>query len=46
MVVVDGLKDYIIIDEEEVLLLVPKAKEQEIKGIRTAVQMKFGDDLG
>lgn len=46
VVVVDGLKDYIIIDEEEVLLLVPKAKEQEIKGIRTAVQMKFGDDLG
>lgn len=46
VVVVDGLKDYIIIDEEEVLLLVPKAKEQEIKGIRTAVQMKFGENLG
>ena len=46
VVVVDGLKDYIIIDEEEVLLLVPKAKEQEIKAIRTAVQMKFGNNLG
>lgn len=46
VVVVDGLKDYIIIDEKEVLLLVPKAKEQEIKGIRTSVQMKFGENLG
>ena len=46
VVVIEGLKDYIIIDEEEVLLLVPKAREQEIKGIRTAVQLKFGEDLG
>lgn len=46
VVVVDGLKDYIIIDEEEVLLLVPRNKEQEIKAIRTAVQLKFGENLG
>ena len=46
VVVIEGLKDYIIIDEKEVLLLVPKSKEQEIKGIRTSVQMKFGENLG
>lgn len=46
VVVVDGLRDYIIIDEEEVLLLVPKFKEQEIKEIRKRVQSKFGDNLG
>ena len=46
VVVVDGLKDYIIIDEEEVLLLVPKEKEQEIKALRNTVQKVFGDNLG
>ena len=46
VVVVDGLQDYIIIDEAEVLLLVPKKKEQEIKEIRERVRQKFGDNLG
>lgn len=46
VVVVEGLKDYIIVDEEEVLLLVPKGKEQDIKQIRAKVQEKFGENLG
>lgn len=46
VVVIEGLKDYILVDEEEVLLLVPKEKEQEIKQIRTKVQEKFGENLG
>ena len=46
VIVVDGLQDYIIIDEAEVLLLVPKEKEQEIKEIRERVRKKFGDNLG
>ncbi len=46
VVVVDGLKDYIIVDEDEVLLLVPREKEQEIKTIRSRVQQKFGENLG
>lgn len=46
VVVVEGISDYIIIDEEEVLLLVPREREQEIKNIRAKVQTKFGDDLG
>ncbi len=33
LVVVDGLNDYIIVDKEGVLLIYPKAKEQEIKKI-------------
>ena len=32
-VVVDGLNDYIIVDKEDVLLIYPKRKEQEIKSI-------------
>jgi mannose-1-phosphate guanylyltransferase len=46
VVVVDGLRDYIIVDEHEVLLIVPKQKEQEIKSIREKVQGKFGNNLG
>ena len=31
IIIVDGLNDYIIVDHKEVLLIYPKAKEQEIK---------------
>jgi mannose-1-phosphate guanylyltransferase len=33
LVVVDGLNDFIIVDKGDVLLIYPKGKEQEIKGI-------------
>ena len=33
MVIIDGLKDYIIVDKDNFLLIYPKSKEQEIKGI-------------
>lgn len=46
VVVVDGLNDYIIIDDKNVLLIVPKEKEQEIKEIRGMVMKKFGDNFG
>ena len=46
VIVVDGLKDHIIVDEEEVLIIVPKEKEQDIKQIRQEVQNKFGNNLG
>lgn len=45
VVVVDGISDYIIVDRDDVLLIYPKSKEQDIKKIRSAVQDKFGDDL-
>lgn len=43
IVVVDGLKDYIIVDKEEVLLIYPKSKEQYIKKVLNSVKNKFGD---
>lgn len=46
IVVLDGLQDYIIVDDEDVLLIVPKEKEQEIKEIRARVMEKFGKNLG
>ncbi len=43
VVVVDGLNDYIIVDKEEVLLIYPKTKEQDIKKVLSKVKDKFGD---
>jgi mannose-1-phosphate guanylyltransferase len=37
-VVVDGLNDYIIVDREDVLLIYPKRKEQDIKKISKSVE--------
>ena len=46
IVVVDGLKDYIIVDKDEVLLIFPKEKEQEIKKVLQKVKDKFGKAYG
>ncbi len=42
IVVVDGLNDFIIVDNEDVLLIFPKAKEQDIKELRQNVKDAFG----
>ncbi|WP_019668165.1 mannose-1-phosphate guanylyltransferase [Eudoraea adriatica] len=41
--VIDGLKDYIVVDKEEVLMICPKSKEQTIKSILAEVKKRFGD---
>lgn len=46
VVVIEGIRDHVIVDENEILLIVPRAKEQDIKGIRERVQKKFGENLG
>lgn len=42
LVVVDGIKDYIIVDKEDVLLIFPKKKEQAIKDLLSEIKSKFG----
>lgn len=42
LVVLDGIEDYIVVDKENVLLLYPKKKEQEIKGLLQDIEDKFG----
>jgi len=44
LAVIDGLKDYIIVDKEEVLLIVPKSKEQDIKMIVNKTKEHYGDE--
>ena len=43
IVVVDGLEDYIIVDKEEVLLIYPKTKQQDIKKVLGEVKEQFGE---
>ncbi|MEH6763801.1 MAG: mannose-1-phosphate guanylyltransferase [Aequorivita antarctica] len=42
LVVLYGIEDYIVVDKEDVLLLFPKKKEQEIKELLKEVSNKFG----
>lgn len=40
--VIRGLENYIVVDDEHVLLIYPKSEEQEIKGVAKAMVEKFG----
>jgi len=42
-VVIQGLKDFIVVEKDDVLLICPKSSEQEIKEITQDVKDKFGD---
>ena len=42
LIILGDLNDYIVIDEEDVLLIYPKNKEQEIKPLLKKVEDKFG----
>lgn len=42
LVVLDGIKDHIIVDKDNVLLIYPMKKEQEIKDLIKEISDKFG----
>jgi len=44
LVVIDGLKDYIVVDKENVLLIYPKEKEQKIKELLAEISYTFGEN--
>ncbi len=46
IVVVDGLENYIIVDKENVLLIYPKKKEQDIKQVLKKVKDTYGEQYG
>lgn len=43
-VVIQGLKDFIVVEKEDVLLICPKSSEQEIKEITNQVKIEFGEE--
>lgn len=45
LVVLKGLEDFIIVDEEDVLLIYPKSSEQEIKAITKAIEETYGEEF-
>jgi mannose-1-phosphate guanylyltransferase len=45
-VIVQGLSDYIIVDQDDVLMILPKTAEQEIKTVRNLVMDKHGNHMG
>lgn len=46
IVVIEGLNDFIIVDKDEVLLIFPKSKEQDIKRVLQKVKTSFGKNYG
>lgn len=46
IVVIEGLNDFIVVDNDKVLLIFPKAKEQDIKSVLQKVKDKFGEHYG
>lgn len=44
LVVIKDLEDYIVVDEDNVLLIYPKGKEQEIKQVSKELAARFGED--
>ena len=46
IVVIDGLNDFIVVDKDEVLLIFPKSKEQDIKSVLQKVKTSFGENYG
>lgn len=43
LIVASGLKDYIIADNDDILLICPLAEEQKIKQYVNEVKANFGD---
>ena len=44
-VVIQGLNDFIVVEKDDVILICPKNKEQEIKQITAAVKTEFGAEF-
>lgn len=45
LVILEGLHDFIIVETEDSLLIIPKAREQEIKEIRQQAIDQYGDSF-
>lgn len=46
IVVIQRLNDFIIVEDEKVLVIAPKSDEQDIKKLRQQAIEKFGDEIG
>ena len=42
LVVLEGIEDFIVVDKEDVLMIYPKKKDQDIKELVSRISQKFG----
>lgn len=45
IVVLKGLNNYVVVDEDKVLMIYPKGDDQSVKELRQQTKDKFGEDL-
>ena len=45
LTVIEGLKEYIVVDHDNVLMICPKANEQNIKRFIDDTKFKIGDEF-
>ena len=45
LVVLKGLDNYIVVEEEDVLLIYPKGEDQSIKALRNKSKDEFGEEM-
>lgn len=45
LVVLHGLHNFVVVDKDDILLIMKKEEEQDVKILRQEVKDKFGDDL-
>mgnify|MGYP003657192784 CR=1 FL=1 len=44
LIVIDGIEDFIVVDKDNVLMIYPKNKEQNIKNLLTEISQNFGEN--
>lgn len=45
LVIIHGLNDFVVVDQDNILLIVDKKNEQEVKRLRQEVKERYGEDL-
>ena len=45
LIVLKGLEDFVVVDEEGVLLIYPKGEDQAVKDLRAQAKDQFGDEI-
>ena len=45
LIVVNGLEDFVVVDEKGVLLIYPKGEDQAVKDLRAQAKDQFGDEI-
>ena len=45
LIVLDSLKDYIVVNNNEMLLIIPRKKIESIQKLKNALIKKFGNEL-